>query len=448
MPNTKIARRVLVAAFASLLPLSTVATATEDPSAISVQLETAAEVHKGRRAGASEVRADLDDYLARHGLMEGPQIRGDSRVTVMIEIVRTTRLPGERAFHTARSTAYQRAYLSALGKFISQRAQVIENQLGSVIADNSDNLQLLNEICAPSRADAVTAKLEQLAEALVDNALQELDAAPSPSAAAPRIDCPAAQNLFRSRTSRRAAEALSGLRVVFSSEVGGQVGIVLVHSSNFEKAARTLLHDQGTRWPAGDPLGELRTQLKDVLDNEVLRGTFGTRLLTASNGEPVIVAFGQSGPDLVASDSDLVYDRKFETARRIAYNEAAAELARFARAMAVLTSEDSQVDEWERKVDLQSGEYSEPEVVAETLLETVETRSSLSVQGIAEVHSWEIESDANGQALVGVVLAWSPSLRSTFGRDASPPAANAPGRAGTKQAAEHRARGAEVKEDW
>lgn len=422
--------------------------AAADPSAIASQFGHAAEVQRGRRGAAREVRADLEAYLERADLRTGPQTIGDSRVNVMLETVRVTREPGERGFHTARNTAYQRAYLTAIGKFISQRAQTIESQIGSVIADNSDNLQLLKELCTPSREQVVGEKLAQLAEAMVDKALEQVEASPSPRAEAPRFDCPAQQNLFRSHTSRRAAEALSGLRVVYSSEVDGQLGIVLVHSTRFAEAARKLLNDQGTRWPAGDPLGELRAQLGGTLDSETLRGTFGTRIVTASNGEPIIVAFGQAGPDVSESDSDRTYDRKFETARRIAYNEAAAELARFARSMAVFSSDSRQIDESGTYVDLASGAYDEPEMVAQTLLERVDNQARLSVQGVTEVHAWEIEEDAGQQPLVGVVLAWSPSLRSTHGRDAAPPGKAQPSEAAPRKPGQHRAKGAELKEDW
>lgn len=444
-----IAQAILFAGGLFLVDAGSLARAQTDPSALDVQVEAAKSVHGGRRAAAREVQAHLQDYLERVGLRVGPQVSGDSRVNVMLEVARTTRNPGEPGFHTARNTAYQRAYLAAIGKFLSQRSQEIGNQLGSVFASNSDNLRLLREICTPSQAEVVDAKLVQLAEAMVDQALRALDAAPSAPAQAPSYACPAEENLFRSRTSRRAAEALSGLRVVFSSEVDGQIGIVLVHSSRFERTARMLLHGQGTRRPAADPLSELREKLGGNLDPEVLRGTFGTRIVTTAGGEPVVVAFGQSGPDIGPADSDRTLDRKFETARRVAYNEAAAELARFARAMAVFSSESSQIDESGRYVDLESGAYEEPELVAQTLLERVETNSRLDVQGVAEVHAWEIEEDSNGQALVGVVLAWSPSLQSTYGRDAVDPALAPAGRQqDSSTPARHRARGAEMKEDW
>lgn len=436
-------------------PVDSAPTAAEDPgqvASIDAQFETAKSVIASGRASAREVRGQLDDYLQRQGLNEGPQIKGGSRVNVLVEVAATTRQPGERGFQNSRRTAYQRAYLTALGKFLSQRAQDIQNQMGSVFRDNSDNMRLLQDACAPTRDQVIAEKLNVLAEAVVDQALAKLDAPTGlPSAQAPQFTCPAQEELFRSTTSRRAAEALSGLRVVFSSEVNGQVGIVLVHTTKFENSARQLLAGDGTRRPLGDPLGELRAKLETDLDLETLRGTFGTRILTASNGEPVIVTFGQSGPDVGPADSDRVIDRKFDSARRLAYNEAAAELARFARTMAVFASESTTIDESGKYVDLKSGAYEEPALVAEQLLETVETQSNLTVQGVAQVRAWEIDGDANGQPLVGVVLAWSPSLQSTYGRDAPPPVTAADGaRAKAEQGApaQHRAEGAEMKEDW
>lgn len=424
--------------------------AAYDPTSISTQLDSANAVIAGGRASAREVRELLDSYLSRQGLSEGPQIKGGSRVNVLVEVKATTRKPGERGFQNSRRTAYQRAYLTALGKFLSQRAQDIQNQMGSVFRDNSDNMRLLQEACAPSRDQVIAEKLNVLAEAVVDQALAKLDAASGQAPAEPpQFTCPAQEELFRSFTSRRAAEELSGMRVVFSTEVNGQVGVVLVHSSKFEDTARRLLNAQGTRAPLGDPLGELRDKLNSELDPQTLRGTFGTRILTASNGESIIVSFGQSGPDIGPADSDRVIDRKFDSARRLAYNEAAAELARFARTMAVFTSKTTTIDESGKYVDLKSGAYEESALVAEQLLETVETNSRLTVQGVAQVHSWEFDEDANEQALVGVVLAWSPSLQSTFGRDApSPAAASAKPVRSTGKAEQHRAQGAEMKEDW
>lgn len=420
-------------------------------TSIEAQATTAQAVISGGRASAREVREQLDDYLSRSGLHEGPQLKSGSRVNVMIEIAGTTRQPGERGFQNSRRTAYLRAYHTAIGKFISQRAQDIENQMGSVFRDNSDNMRLLQEACAPSREQVIAEKLNVLAEAVVDEALAKLDAAAPSPAEPPKFNCPAQEELFRTSTSRRAAESLSGLRLVFSSEVNNQVGIILVHSTKFEQTARRLLSGEGTRVPTSDPLGELRTKLKQDLDQGTLKGTFGTRIMTAANGEPIVVTFGQSGPDVGPADSERTIGRKFDSARRLAYNEAAAELARFARTTAVFTSESTSIDESGKYVDLVSGAYEEPALVAEKLLETVETQSRLSVQGVAQVHSWEIEDEQGGQPLVGVVLAWSPSLQSTFGRDAPPIAdsqhgARASGK--TDASGQHRAQGAEMKEDW
>lgn len=415
---------------------------------ISAQMEAAASVRKSSRKDAKDVRENLNRYLEDNGLKLGPQEIEGSRVNVMVEVVRASKDPGEKGFHTARRTAYQRAYLTAIGKFISQRAQVIENNLGSVFKDNSDNIKILKEICTPTRGEAVRAKLGQLAEAMVDSALKKLDSVPVTSPAQPaKFNCPAEEQLFRSVTTRRAAESLSGMRVVFSDEINAQVGIVLVHSSRFEDVARRLLSGQGARQVGqGDPLDELRNKLKTTWDVDVLRGTFGTRILTSSGGDPVVVTFSQADPDISPADSERTIDRKFDKARRIAYNEGAAELARFARVMAVFSSENTAVDETGRNVDLETGAYDEPAIIAEKILEKVETSSRLQVQGFVEVHSWEIEEDQNGQALVGVVLAWSPVLQSTFGRDAPRPGATN-GR-GLDNSGQHKARGAFMREDW
>lgn len=419
-----------------------------DLTSMEEQLETANAVVVGGRASAREVRELLDDYLLRQSLSEGPQFIGGSRVNVLVQVAATTRQPGERGFQNSRRTAYQRAYLTALGRFISQRAQEIQNQMGSVFRDNSDNMRLLQDACAPSRDQVIVEKLNVLAEAVVDQALEKLDAAAGQTRAEPpQFTCPAQEELFRSFTSRRAAEAISGLRVVFSSEVNGQVGIVLVHSTTFQDAARRLLSGEGSRAPHGDPLAELKAKLTSTLDAHTLRGTFGTRIVTAADGEQIIVSYGQSGPNIGPADSDRVISRKYDSARRLAYNEAAAELARFARTMAVFASESTSIDESGKYVDIKSGAYEESALVAEQLLETVETRSTLTVQGVAQVHSWEFEEDANDQALVGVVLAWSPSLQSTFGRDAPPPVAAAKPKT-TGKPEQHRAEGVEMKEDW
>ncbi len=444
--------KLAVFALALALALGSASVLANQPDSITAltsagQLETAHDIRQSSRQQARAVRDDIDAYLDRAGLQAGTQLIGDSRVTVLLEVTRATRNPGERGFHTARRTAYQRAYLKALGDFLSQRAQTIENQLGSVFRDNSDNINVLREICTPNRAEAVSAKMFQLAEAMVDKALRELDAQVDRPAAAADFSCPAEQQLFRSVTKRRAAEALSGLRVVYSAEVDAQVGVVLVHSSRFEQAARQLLHAQGARYASSeDPLQELRDLLKSTLNTDTLSGTFGTRIMTAANGESVIVAFGMADPDLAPADTDRTIDRKFDRARRIAYNEAAAELARFARVNAVFSSESTSIDESARWVDLESGAVDESETIAERLLETVDTSSKLNVQGVTVVHQWESEEEADKQPLVGVVVAWSPTLQSTFGRDAA--RRTAPEKPAASAAGQHRARGAEMKEDW
>jgi hypothetical protein len=421
-----------------------------DPTDIETHAMVAASVMASGRAARRQVMQDLDAYLAEIGLREGPQIRNGSRVTVLKEIMATTVRPGDRGFHTARRTAYQQAYLSAIGKFISQRGQVIENSLSNVIRDNPENLRVLQELCRPSQGEILTLKTLALANAIIDQALVRLDASPvDVSQGGPNYSCPAAERLFRSVTSRRAAESIVGLRVLFTSELNGYVGVVLAHSDRYEEAAAMLASGRGTRAPEADPLGELRATLGTTLDSQALQYTFGTRILGAANGEPVIVAFAQASPDIGPADSQRTIDRKFENARRAAHNEAAAELARFARVNAFFASENETFDESGKYVDLDTGAADEPALVAERLFEETSTRSRLQVQGLAEVHSWELDEDVNGVSLVGVVLAWSPSLQSTFGRDAAPPQ-TAPAReaASGQGSGVHRGQSPRFLEDW
>ena len=442
-------RWILVAALAlGVLAMTSVQAA--DPTDIETHATAVAAVMASGRAARREVMQDLDAYLAELGMREGPQIRNGSRLTVLKEVTDTTVRPGQRGFNTARRTAYQRAYLTAIGKFISQREQVIENNLSNVIRENSENLRVLQELCSPTQGEILTQKTVALANAILDQALVRLDASPvDVPQGAPNYSCPAAERLFRSVTRRRAAESISGLRVLFTSELNGYVGVVLAHSNRYEEASTLLATGQGARNPDADPLGELRATLGTTLNDQALQYAFGTRILSAANGEPVIVAFGQASPDIGPADSDRTIDRKFENAARIAYNEAAAELARFARVNAFFSSENEAIDESGKFVDLTTGAADEPVVVAERLFEEASTRSRLRVQGIAEVHKWEVDDDGNGAGLVGVVLAWSPSLQSTFGRDAAPARA-APAReaAGGQGNAVHRGQGPRFREDW
>lgn len=423
---------------------------TTDPTDVSIHAAAAVAVMASGRAARRQVMDDLDAYLAETGLQEGPQIRNGSRVTVLKEVVDVSIRPGQRGFHTARRAAYQRAYLTAIGKFISQREQVIENSLSNVIRDNSENLRLLQELCSPSQGEVLTQKTIALANAIIDQALVRLDASPGDvDGRAADYSCPAAERLFRSRSSRRAAESIAGLRVLFTSEMNGYVGVVLAHSSRYEEAAALLATGQGARNPDADPLSELRASLGTTLTEQTLQYTFGTRILRSGNGEAVIVAFGQASPDIGPADSDRTIDRKFENAARIAYNEAAAELARFARVTAFLATENETIDETGKYVDITTGAADEPVMVAERLFEEASTQSRLRVQGIATVHQWEVHSDDSGAGLVGVVLAWSPSLQSTFGRDAapvrSPPVREAPSGQGS---AVHRGQSPRFVEDW
>lgn len=423
---------------------------TADPTDMETSATVTAAVMSSGRAARREVMQDLDAYLTENNWREGPQIWNGRRLTVLKEIMATTVRPAERGFHLARRTAYQRAYLSAIGKFISQREQVIENSVSNILRENPENLRVLQELCAPSQGEILTQKTVALANAIIDQALVRLDVSPvDVPQGGPNYSCPAAERLFRSVTPRRAAESILGMRVLFTSELNGYVGVVLAHSDRYEEAAILLATGRGTRTPEADPLGELRETLGRTLDAQALQYAFGTRILVAANGEPVIVAFGQASPDIGPADSQRTIDRKFESSRRIAYNEAAAELARFARVNAFFASENETFDESGKYVDLNTGAADEPALVAERLFEETSTRSRLQVQGLAEVHSWELDEDENGASLVGVVLAWSPSLQSTFGRDAVSPLTVPAREAASEQgSAIHRGQSPRFREDW
>ena len=137
---------------------------------------------------------------------------------------------------------------------------------------------------------------------------------------------------------------------------------------------------------------------------------FGVHVMTTSNGDRALVAFGQWSPAVVVTDSELKKNRLIEGARLIAWDLADAAISDFIKAT-MFVKQLTQVGSSEMIAELQYRD-AEQEVeaieVGQNVNQLIRQTGSTNLAGIAPVTRWTANHPDTGHLLVGHVLMWSP----------------------------------------
>jgi len=197
-----------------------------------------------------------------------------------------------------------------------------------------------------------------------------------------------------------------GATQIYSAEgkIGNeyQVLVGVIWTPKLNRLAMSLMNDEYNIPPVKP--GKKLSQQIPIKDN-ILLGTFGTRIVIDENGHYAVLAHAQAQP---RRSSPNRTQAALQTAKQIAGDRARAMIVNYVKeGMTMRNEEDSQ--------EL-SREFSDMTVGTETLRQYKHSISGRKVKvqlrGIRVLKEWSMAHPESGQTVAGAIIAWSPSSAS------------------------------------
>lgn len=401
----------------------------------------------------NQVDEALRAYMRRMGAPEDGGVANKGGVSVQFSRGTASAVvpPGSAGFSDARNLAFERAFQTALGEMAQSRGRRITTQVMSQLMQDTTNATDFVEACKPDAAEAMVMKMKQLALAVVDASLRKLDVpADDIQTQHPSFRCENPQFLDAINASTRttALASLRGVRIVKSVAVGQEVGVVVAVSPNFVAGAEAMARGEVARKPLATAVEEINTELQS-LEPVQLIGEYGTRAAKLSNGEMAVFAFGQAGANLTANEVGAIRSGKQRAAQSAAMRAAESQLAQYSKVTTYFVASDKRAASAAQKSITTDGVPTEEQTaqVGRQLMEEIKSSAELRLEGAQVVKRWRVKDPDSGDMVVGIVLAWSPSLAANMHSASKPTGANAqPSREQTGSA--RKLESADRKEDW
>ena len=334
----------------------------------------------------------------------------------------------------ARSLAYTRAYLDAMGAFVRQTNEEITTETVRNLLQDATSLSFYEDEDASSFLERVDRKQAALAELQLDQALKEAGmsdeeiAELSGAQKIPRYR----DSTFRESTSLAFGRAagLVPLKTFEAIDCDGNssVGVAVAFSTRMRALAEQIHGGEPIR-PNPDRGGtSLRDRIGALSDDDLVT-QFGVRIWWDEEGYPVIIAFGQWGWSTKALTA-AQRDRRYRFARNQAAAQARSYLAEFIQANAQFTSSSFVGDAIDEAVRVSGDgfrEYLSGTEIVDRVVEEARIRAAVQLTGLGTLRTWSAPHPvAEHQELTGAVAYWSPAredeVRASLGLEAKHPA--------------------------
>lgn len=383
------------------------------------------------REGANQIVDRLiDDWKVRDATFRSLEQRGVSVIEGLADV-------GLHANHAdwgkARSLAYTRAYLDAIGAFVRRTNEEITTQTVRDFLYDATSIPVGADEDAASYLDRIDRKAEALLETQLDQELKEAGMSDEELA-----ELSGAQKIPRYRdalvrevTSLAFGQAagLVPLKTFEAIDCDGNssVGVVAAFSTRMRALAEQVHNGEPIR-PNPDRAGPSLRDRIAALTDEDLATQFGVRIWWDQDGYPVLVAFGQWGWSTKALTS-AQRDRRYRFARNQAAIQAKSYLAEFIQANAQFTSSSfvgATIEEAVRVSGDGFNEYVSGTEIVDRMVEEARTESTVQLTGLSTLRTWSSQHPvAEHQELTGAVAYWSPAqenaVRASLGLDAKHP---------------------------
>ncbi len=375
-----------------------------------------------RKRGSGKLKQAISSFLKENDLVVGENPNG-----LWIETGTATiqGVGGSATWGDNRKMAFLEAQLNAQAALV--RSLALKSQVIALRELTSDDSVLQPSFREPRGfKDRMAAKLEQLSEAKLDQALADMG-----EPVAPTESLTSKRELFRKALQKpslkNAFEEVSGFAVVTTIEAIDEdnpgkvsIGVVIARRPNSLGWISIVKNGGATGVPRGEPGRPLSERI--VEDPSWLYDKFGVRVVYDETGQLNIIAYGQSSPNVQRGMSDDVIDEKISAAE--AYAESDAEDA--------LTMFLDQSLAWRRRVDeglatrrneirstVDGVDVTREDSIVDNikrLNEKAVAWSKAYIVGARRYHSWQGNHPDYGNPIVGSVIVWSPASAAAAAR--------------------------------
>lgn len=368
---------------------------------------------KTKGDSSSAVRKQIQNYLRANNLRGGT---GNPKGKVIFQAVQIVdEKKGSSQYPRYVEIAYEKAYMEALQNFSEfLMGKVLSEMSREYFNDDSSNARDFEDPSKEgvSKIQAISEKVQTLAEAQLDQALQKLGVDPSKYASRPKDEKKRLLfDSFIAKAKSATSIQISGVTILqnfisIDDEGVAAVGVLLMQSPVTQDLAISLRNATPPNLRVfGKPLEE---QLP-IDDEEKMVDFYGSRLLVDDKG-PVVVSFGSWSAG--KSNDFRIQGRLIEAAEKQAASIARSNLAQFLSLSFVAEDTTTRGSTLENSAikDGETGFVTKND--AKAILTSVvdqkkRLKSSVSLSGARRITTWQYEDPEDGQITVGVVYAYS-----------------------------------------
>lgn len=318
--------------------------------------------------------------------------------------------PSDVQYGRARIAAYSTAYINAMGDFARTMSNRIAVETFSSSFANEASLEELETERTDSLMRALADRASTLSVAALDKGLEMLGQDPGEIPRYSRSEkVLLAEELLQREIVRRTAARLRGVRTLATFEDRGNIGVLILHHPRLERMADRILHGAAAS-PESSGVDSVLQSI-DSLSAEELIFQHGLRVIPDDDGNPVLVAFGQSSPAVSADESQRRIRMAVSQSRQVAESQADAAIAEFldssifAESVASLSASEFQVAESVGR----SMVRSEGAGFFEDLNNMIRQSARAEITGVTTVRRWQANHPDTGHLYIGHVRMWTPS---------------------------------------
>lgn len=364
----------------------------------------------------TEINEAMEDYLAQgsdgdrrgwrlgmHGENPGGGYIGWGEAMIQTD-------PSDVQYGRARIAAYSTAYINAMGDFARTMSnRIAVDTFSSSFADESSLEQLETER-TDSLLRALADRASNLSVAALDKGLELLGEDPAEIPRYSRSEkVLLAEQLLEREVVRRTSARLRGVRTLATFEDPGNIGVLILHHPRLEQMAGRILRGAAASRESSSVDSVLAGI--DSLSEQELIFQHGLRVIPDDDGNPVLVAFGQSSPAVSADDSQRRIRMAVSQSRQVAESQADAAIAEFldssifAESVASMSASEFQMAESVGR----SMVLSEGASFYENLNSMIRQTARAEMTGVTTVRRWQANHPDTGHLYIGHVRLWTPS---------------------------------------
>ncbi|MDT8439085.1 MAG: hypothetical protein RQ729_08775 [Wenzhouxiangellaceae bacterium] len=366
--------------------------------------------------GGSEILALRDNYLNQRGWSLGFSSSNPNGAYIGWGSASIQINPESVTYGRARIAAIDAAILQAIGEFTLSLGRETVTETISEIMQDPNALQNAKEASISQYYEAVESRLKNLTVAQLDALLENLGVDSSEHVQlnfAKKVDL--ARESVSKQIIRTAAEQFNGIRVISTFEEKNQVGALVIYHPKLRQFAQDVLN--GTFVTKGTEFSESAIeQAIGGLSSEELIFVHGLRVLKDSDGNRVIIAFGQASPEITRMDSAMKQRMAINAAQREADLRADGFISEFLDSFVEVNEQQltESVARISTEVSGNRTRETESTEFGNSLRSLIRQSSASDLSGVVTVKNWRANHPDTGHLYAGSIKMWSPTTDAAF----------------------------------